>query len=392
MLEQILHLSSRMAATRDLQPLLIYAVDVALDLFNGEHGYLILRQPDGSLDFRVKRRRHGEEIDQPEISHQVLDRVLREGQSVTAADARDDPTFETSLSVQSLNLRSVMCVPLIARDDVMGALYLDNRIERNAFTATDLSFLQLFANQAAVSIENAILNEDLEARIQVRTAELEAYAHTVAHDLKNPMTVVLSYAALLGEEWQAMSVDEIAQALSFIEQSSSKMCNIIDELLLLATVQKQVEVRITALAMDRIVDEARQRLANLIYDQQAEIQVPTDWPVAVGHELWVEEVWVNYLSNALKYGGPTPRIVLGADAPPGEQVRFWIRDNGPGIPPEKQALLFTEFTRLGDLRAQGHGLGLSIVRRIIDRLGGQVGAESWLGAGSLFWFTLPAAE
>ncbi len=172
-LEQILHLSCRMAETRDLQPLFTYAVDVALDLFNAEHGYLILRSPDGSLDFRVKRQRHGSEITKPEISRQILDSVLSEGQPVTTADALKDPLFDTSPSVHALNLRSVMCVPLIAQENVFGALYLDNRLEQNAFTATDLKFLHLFANQAAVSIENAILNEELEERIQSRTAELQ---------------------------------------------------------------------------------------------------------------------------------------------------------------------------------------------------------------------------
>ncbi len=72
-------------------------------------------------------------------------------------------------------------------------------------------------------------------------------------------------------------------------------------------------------------------------------------------------------------------------------VRFWVRDNGPGLTPEAQSRLFTPFTRLDQVRAQGHGLGLSIVRRIVEKLGGQVGVESQLGQGSTFFFTLPAA-
>jgi signal transduction histidine kinase len=73
-------------------------------------------------------------------------------------------------------------------------------------------------------------------------------------------------------------------------------------------------------------------------------------------------------------------------------VRFWVRDNGPGLSPEAQARLFTPFTRLDQARLQGYGLGLSIVRRIVEKLGGQVGVESQVGAGSTFWFTLPAAS
>ena len=108
-----------------------------------------------------------------------------------------------------------------------------------------------------------------------------------------------------------------------------------------------------------------------------------------GYPPWVEEIWTNYLSNALKYGGDPPLIELGADTLPGGVVRFWVRDNGAGISHEKQAQLFTPFTRLSEARIEGHGLGLSIVQRIAERMGGQVGVESAPGEASLFFFTLP---
>ena len=101
-------------------------------------------------------------------------------------------------------------------------------------------------------------------------------------------------------------------------------------------------------------------------------------------------MWANYLSNAIKYGGPSPRVELGATEQADGKVRFWVRDNGPGIPAEKQAGLFRSFTRLDQARAKGHGLGLSIVQRIVEKLGGQVGVESEVGRGSVFAFSLPA--
>ena len=112
----------------------------------------------------------------------------------------------------------------------------------------------------------------------------------------------------------------------------------------------------------------------------------------MGYSPWIEEVWVNYLSNAIKYGGKPPRLALGFDRPaPGPQpgmIRYWVRDNGPGLSAEQQAVLFTPFERLKNLRVRGHGLGLSIVRRVVEKLGGQVGVESSPGEGSLFYFTL----
>jgi len=150
-----------------------------------------------------------------------------------------------------------------------------------------------------------------------------------------------------------------------------------------------MEVDSAALDMASIVPQAHQRLSFMIEEYQAEIVWPQTWPTAMGYGPWIEEVWVNYMSNALKYGGQPPHVELGADA--AGTVRFWVRDNGPGLSPEEQTRLFTPFTRLEQARAKGHGLGLSIVRRIVEKLGGQVGVESEVGAGSLFWFTLPVA-
>jgi len=140
------------------------------------------------------------------------------------------------------------------------------------------------------------------------------------------------------------------------------------------------------------VDQARQRLLHVIQECGADIVLPPAWPPASGYGPWIEEVWANYLSNALKYGGDPPCVELGAIGQPDGRVRFWVRDYGPGLTREQQAHLFVPFARLGRAR-EGHGLGLSIVRRIIEKLGGQVGVESAgvPGQGSLFYFTLPAA-
>lgn len=100
------------------------------------------------------------------------------------------------------------------------------------------------------------------------------------------------------------------------------------------------------------------------------------------------EVWTNYLSNALKYGGRPPQLTLGAEQVD-EMVRFWVCDNGAGLDVEGQARLFQEFSQLEPGKTGGHGLGLSIVKRIVEKLGGEVGVESGLGKGSKFWFTLP---
>src|SRR6185503_21144665 len=100
--------------------------------------------------------------------------------------------------------------------------------------------------------------------------------------------------------------------------------------------------------------EVQQRLAATIETYEAQIILPEAWPAALGHAQWVEEVWVNYISNALKYGGRPPRVELGATVQADGMVRFWVRDDGSGLTPAEQAQLFVPFTRLNKTPAKGN--------------------------------------
>lgn len=222
--------------------------------------------------------------------------------------------------------------------------------------------------------------------------ELEAFAHTVAHDLKNPLMTVAGYAEVLLEDYATMSDSQKKEYLSHIAAAAQSADRIVNALLLLAGVRIQEAVTLGPLDIGALVAQVQLRLQNIIIHYQAEITEPPQWPVAIGYAPWVEEIWVNYLSNALKYGGQPPRVELGYDLQPEGRVRFWVRDHGHGLTPEEQARLFRPFTRLGQANIEGQGLGLSIVQRIAERLAGSVGVESQPGEGSLFFFTLPAAS
>ncbi|NUM45808.1 MAG: diguanylate cyclase [Anaerolineales bacterium] len=163
-----------MAENRLLEPVLDYAIRTVLQLFEAEKGYLILLNEDGTLNFRVRQDAHGNLLDEPEenISHTILQKVIQKQESLIIADAIYDKAFKTAESVQALRLRSVMCVPMISRGKTIGAVYIENRSETALFTQADLQPLKFFASQAAITIENALLNEALEARVTQRTAEL----------------------------------------------------------------------------------------------------------------------------------------------------------------------------------------------------------------------------
>ncbi|MGD1996828.1 MAG: response regulator [Anaerolineae bacterium] len=229
----------------------------------------------------------------------------------------------------------------------------------------------------------------LNVKLRRQKAELDAFAHTVAHGLQNPLAIIMGFADIL-TTYQTPHLDtDLRESLQGIIKNTRKMSNIIEELLLLTEVRK-MDARVKPLDMASVVAEAQQRLSHLVEEHQAEIVLPSAWPVAIGHGPWVEEVWVNYISNAIKYGGRPPRVELGATVQSNGMVSFWVRDNGPGIAPEDQRQLFIPFTKLHQVQIEGHGLGLSIVQRIVERLGGEVGIESEVGQGSTFFFALPA--
>lgn len=229
-------------------------------------------------------------------------------------------------------------------------------------------------------------------QLQERNEELDAFSHTVAHDLKNPLGVIIGFSDLLIDDFSEFSKDNILKQIRTIHKSSNKMQEIINSLLLFASVRTE-EISVDVLYMNNILNESLTRLSVMIESSGSEIILPESWPLAVGYAPWIEEVWTNYLSNAIKYGGEPSYIEIGSDTEKSEKVpegmiRFWVRDNGPGISEKNQKLLFKKFERLEQVKTEGHGLGLSIVRRIIEKLGGKVGVDC--NNGTLFYFTLPS--
>jgi signal transduction histidine kinase len=226
--------------------------------------------------------------------------------------------------------------------------------------------------------------------LEAQNAELEAYAHTVAHQLRLPLSGILLTAQLLDEDCDMLSSDDLHRDLKAIASQALKMSDIIDGLLLLSRIRER-PVEIRPVDMGRIVSEVLNRLAPVIAEYQAEVRLPKSWPKVLGYGPWIEEVWVNYISNAVKYGGRPPCIELGASLHPDGKICFTVKDNGQGLKAEDRQHLFLPFRRIGKSPVDGSGLGLSIVRRMTERLRGHVIVESAEGQGSIFGFALEAA-
>lgn len=223
--------------------------------------------------------------------------------------------------------------------------------------------------------------------LQAQNEELDAFARTVAHDLKTPVAPIVGYSDLLMTYYSAELSDQAKDMLEKIGRNGRRMSNIIDSLLLLARLRNELPP-LAAIEMEPVVNDVLDRLAHVQEQYNGQVSIQTDMPKSVGYEGWIEEIWANYISNAFKYGGDNPAVEIGANID-GDQVRYWVKDSGPGISAENQKELFTAFNRLGHQGVDGHGLGLSIVLRIAEKLKGSVGVESVEGEGSRFWFKLP---
>lgn len=288
-------------------------------------------------------------------------------------------TIVGDLEQQHINL--ARCEVAIGRAVFAESIYLARGFGTVRIFATDIT--------EPKRMEEAL--QQFNAELQARNVELNAFAHTVAHDIKNPLHLMLGHAEVLLEHYTHLPADLIAESLQTIARSIWKLNSITDNLLWLSQVRQQ-DIVLEPLDMAVIVAEARLRVTHLIREQ-TEIAVPEVWPRALGYSPWVEEVWANYLGNALKFAGRPAHIQLGGETQADGMIRFWISDNGNGIAPAQQAQLFTAFYQPVH-SSTGHGLGLSIVKRIVEKLGGEVAVHSSgvSGEGSTFSFTLRAVQ
>ncbi|MCC5841056.1 MAG: hybrid sensor histidine kinase/response regulator [Opitutales bacterium] len=237
----------------------------------------------------------------------------------------------------------------------------------------------------------ASLREEIAAKDEA-IRDLDGYAHTVAHDLKNPLSGIIGLTQTLLQEGETIDDEERREWYGMIFESANRLNRIVQDLLLFASVRHE-SVEVEPVNMSETADAMRFRLEHLIRTSDATVKIDRSMPPALAQAGWVEEIWANLISNAIKYGGRPPVVEVGAEGPdPAGRVTYWVADNGPGIPEENRKLIFDAFTRLERQRAEGTGLGLNIVLRILRKLDGSINVTDHPGGGACFRFQLPFAE
>ena len=333
---------------------------------------------------------------QTPLSHSFCQYVVSSGEMLNVTDAREDALLHDNGAVADMDVISYLGFPLTLADGhTIGSFCVIDHKSR-VWTDNEREIIAELARGVMTEIElRQQVRETREAYtlLEEKNDAMSAFSHTVSHNLKNPLSSIIGLAQIARHYPDKMTTEILFSSLKDIESEALRANDIIQALLLLAEIGHVNELKVDEIDMMSILSRALSHFDSQIIETGATVHLPEKLHVSRGYASWIEEVWVNYISNAIKYGGSPPVIEFGSDDSDADYICYWIKDNGAGLTVEQQQQVFVPFSRLAESSNTGkivsHGLGLSIVQRIINRLGGKTGITSETGKGSVFYFTLP---
>jgi light-regulated signal transduction histidine kinase (bacteriophytochrome) len=250
-------------------------------------------------------------------------------------------------------------------------------------------------NDGELRLQNAYLQAEckrMEDQLRELNKEMESFSYSASHDLRTPLRAINGYAEILKEDFGDSLDPEAKQLIDAIVRNVEKMASLIDALVRYSRLGRK-ELVINQVDMTTVVKQALWE----VYQEEEFPHVTLEvgvLPPAIGDASLLKQAWINLISNALKFSGknPAPRIEIGSQEKDGE-VMYFIKDNGAGFDMQFYSKIFGVFQRLHSSEEfEGNGVGLAIVQKIVQRLGGKIWAESTLDEGASFYFTLPRAE
>jgi PAS domain S-box-containing protein len=234
--------------------------------------------------------------------------------------------------------------------------------------------------------------ESLIRELENKNAELERFTYTVSHDLKSPLITIKGFLGFLENDTKSGNIDRLKADIQRISNATDKMQRLLNELLELSRIGR-LKNEPEVIPFEALAREALDLVAGTIQANNVKVEIQTGMPDVYGDRLRLLEVVQNLLDNAAKFMGKQsdPRLEIGQRGEEDGLPVFFVQDNGIGIPPEYFERVFGLFNKL-DATTDGTGVGLAIVKRIVEFHGGRIWVESEAGGGSTFFFTLPVAE
>jgi PAS domain S-box-containing protein len=293
-----------------------------------------------------------------------------------------------------------MAVPLRVKGQIIGIIALDG-YQVGQFSERDAQLAVTYANQVAIALENARLFSDLQAELSLRkklilelenkNAELERFTYTVSHDLKSPLFTIRGFLGYLEQDAVSGNQMRLKSDIQRITDATDKMQRLLNELLELSRVGR-LKNESTYFSFAELASEASELVQGRIMERGIAVHIDPSLPEVYGDRPRLMEVLQNLLDNAAKFMGDQkePYIEIGRDSDEDGKPIFYVRDNGMGIPAEHFDRVFGLFNKL-DPKTDGTGIGLALVKRIIEVNDGRIWVQSEVGKGSTFFFTLPTS-
>jgi signal transduction histidine kinase len=283
----------------------------------------------------------------------------------------------------------------------MGALNLGRGLGQS-FTREDADIAHDVANQLAITLQqtnlyNALQDELAErkkliAELEATNAELERFTYTVSHDLRSPLVTIKGFLGMLEKDLQENRLDKVEQDFQRIANAADKMHILLAGLLELSRIGRIINPP-QELDLSQVIRESIETLDAQLRSRNVIVSCPLERQVVYGDPVRLREVFENLIDNAVKYMDTQshPLIEIGTRNTTDETI-FFVKDNGMGIEAQYQTKVFGLFDKL-DPNSAGTGIGLALVKRIIETHGGRIWVESeGLGKGSTFYFTIPDGQ